>query len=141
MGRVIHTQTRVTCGRCHDEFSVPSDYFQAHGTQPFCEDCVSHTTCHSCGEPLRLARERFEELGGDPIDCGDCVAARESTWDRMTGGQKLLLAGLAGASGYLFYTAQTGAASDPDQAVLLSLAAAGLAIWQYRRTARVVADE
>jgi hypothetical protein len=65
-------QADVTCTKCGTAFQVDTRYFQIFGEEPFCQDCLIHTECHSCGRGLRLQPSRYQELGGDPVVCTDC---------------------------------------------------------------------
>lgn len=65
-------QADVTCTKCGTPFQVDTRYFQVFGEEPFCQDCLIHTECQSCGRGLRLQPSRYQELGGDPVVCTDC---------------------------------------------------------------------
>ncbi|ACV47966.1 MULTISPECIES: hypothetical protein [Halomicrobium] len=65
-------QADVTCTKCGTAFQVDTRYFQIYGEEPFCQDCLIHTECQSCGRGLRLQPSRYQELGGNPVVCTDC---------------------------------------------------------------------
>lgn len=86
----------VECKKCGKQFEVKTKYFRIFGDDPYCPDCLIHTTCNRCDKGLRLKPSRYQELGGDPIYCTDCADQAKSTTQANTtsgstsGGDSLL---------------------------------------------------
>jgi len=125
---------KINCYECGSEMLAPREQVNT-GEPLYCTDCLVQTTCSSCGQDIRMTKEQFVEVNGDPVVCPSCNSqttggSSENAFKYALGAFGVIL--LSGLVYYLALNYPIGSFIQSHQEAVGSVLVAGiLLLWRF----------
>lgn len=120
-------QVKISCEGCGAETFAAQKQISGGGSL-YCSSCLVETNCQKCGRALTLSKDKFAEVGGNPI-CMNCDnSGHDSTQSTRTPLWAYLVLGFAIALSVAVFSPTVSPILAKHEETITTVAGPGLVI-------------